>query len=233
MTFMLKAKTAAILLAAGRGKRFGGPVRKQYLVLQGKPLLWWSLKAFNDCPFISDMILVGPSDDLLLLNRQARAWRFRKLKSIVAGGKERSDSVKEGLKRLPEGCRWVAIHDSVRCLIRPREIEAVWKAAKRYKAALAASPSRDTVKMASPDGFVHASPDRKSVWLAQTPQIFERALLERAHSQAHGAVTDDAQVVERLGQRVKLVETSTENIKVTLPFDLEIAKAIFQSRRRA
>ena len=235
----MRADAAAIILGAGSGLRFGAclpagrvRVRKQYLRLNGRPLLWWSLAAFNACPSIGILILVAPDEDIPRLSRQARRWNFPKLKIVVAGGKERSDSVKEGLKALPSRYRWVAVHDGVRPLITPAQIDAVLHAARRHRAAIAAVPSRDTVKIANEKGFIAASPDRRTVWQAQTPQIFDRALLERAHRLPH-AVTDDAQLVEKLGTRVKLVETSAENIKVTLPLDLKLAKLILTSRKES
>jgi len=226
------AAVAAIVLGAGSGKRFGGPVRKQYLRLNGKPLLWWSLRAFDQASSVQSLTLVAPQDDLPALKKQLKTWRFKKMHALVAGGAERSDSVKEGLKAIPSDSRWVAVHDGVRPLITPDDIENVIRATLQHRAALAASPSRDTVKIVDAGGFVRSSPDRQTVWLAQTPQIFERALLERAHASQAGAVTDDAQLVERLGVSVKLVEIPPTNLKVTLPMDYVLAAQILKQRKR-
>jgi 2-C-methyl-D-erythritol 4-phosphate cytidylyltransferase len=228
----MRSEAAAIILGAGLGLRFGGSVRKQYMRLHGRPLVWWSLAAFNACASITTLILVVPAEDLPRLSKQLTRWNFVKFKALVAGGKERSDSVKEGLKALPVSCRWVAVHDGVRPLVTPAQIEAVLQAARRHRAAIAAAPSRDTVKIADEKKFIRASPERHRVWQAQTPQIFSRALLERAHRAKH-PVTDDAQLVEKLGVHVKLVDTSAENIKVTLPLDLKVASLILKSRRSA
>lgn len=222
------ADTAAIILGAGRGLRFGGPVRKQYLRLKGKPLLWWSLSAFDQSRSVRELILVIPAPDLDAVARQVRSWRLRKLSAIVAGGAERSDSVKAGLGAVTVGSRYVAVHDGVRPLIQPRDIERILSFARRHGAALAAIPSRDTVKIADAKGFVQDSPDRAAVWMAQTPQCFKRALLQRAHDRQRHPATDDAQLVERLGSRVKLVACSSDNIKVTLPADLLTARAILK-----
>jgi 2-C-methyl-D-erythritol 4-phosphate cytidylyltransferase len=222
-----KSDTAAIIVAGGKGLRFGGRVRKQYLLLKGKPLMWWSLRAFEKSPSIGAMILVAPADDVLRLAAQITAWRFRKFRNVVAGGASRSDSVRAGLSAVPVGLRFVAVHDAVRPLITSETIEKVIAAARRSKAALAATPSKDTVKLADSKGYVHATPDRTSVWLAQTPQVFERRLLERAHSvRGSGSATDDAMLVERLGVKVTLVESPADNIKITRPVDLELAKCI-------
>jgi 2-C-methyl-D-erythritol 4-phosphate cytidylyltransferase len=225
----LRADTAAIVLGAGQGLRFGGTVRKQYVRLRGKPVLWWSLSAFNACPSIGTLILVAPKEDLPRLRKQAALWRFPKLTAIVAGGKERSDSVKEGLKAIPSSYAWVAVHDGVRPLITSTQIDAVLSAARKHQAAIAATPSRDTIKIADDGSFVRSSPDRRTVWQAQTPQIFSRSLLEHAH-RLKGTVTDDAQLVERAGVKVKLVDTSAENIKVTHPMDLKMAEIILKGR---
>ena len=226
---LLRADAAAIVLGAGQGLRFGGTVRKQYVRLRGKPVLWWSLAAFEASPSIGALILVAPAADVPKLQAQAMRWKFRKLRAVVPGGKERSDSVKEGLKVAPAEARWVAVHDGVRPLITPAQIETVLAAARKHRAAIAATPSRDTIKIANGQGFVRASPERRLVWQAQTPQIFSRALLDRAH-RLKGPVTDDAQLVERLGVRVKLVDTTAENIKVTHPMDLHMADNILKHR---
>ena len=219
--------TAAIIVAGGKGLRFGGKIRKQYLQLRGKPILWWSLQAFEKSPSVGSMVLVVPAEDVRRLRVKARAWGFRKLAAIVPGGVTRADSVREGLTVVPEGCRYVAVHDAVRPLVVPAIIEQVIAAARRSGAALAACPSKDTVKLANGDGHIHSTPDREKVWLAQTPQVFHRKLLERAHQKGKNAsVTDDAMLVERLGAKVRLVEAPADNLKITRPIDLELAKII-------
>jgi 2-C-methyl-D-erythritol 4-phosphate cytidylyltransferase len=222
---------AAIIVAGGQGLRFGGPVRKQYLMLKGHPIVWWSLAAFDRTPEIGEIILVVPPDDVARVHKISRRWRIRKLVAVVPGGVERRDSVRQGLDALSRRVRWVAVHDAVRPLVAPATIRKTLRAAKRSGAALAASPSRDTVKLADPWGHVHTSPPRQTVWLAQTPQVFRRDWLERAHARgSHLPVTDDAQLVERLGLKVRLVESPAENMKVTKPIDLVFARAILARR---
>jgi len=225
--------TAAIIVAGGRGLRFGGAVRKQYLLLKRKPIVWWSLQAFEKSPSIRWVILVVPADDIPDLRLKERTWRFHKLLQIVAGGASRADSVRQGLSALPEGCRYVAVHDAVRPLVTPRLIEETLRQARRFRAAIAASPSKDTVKLAGPSGCIQSTPSRDLVWLAQTPQTFERTLLERAHREGRRlAATDDAMLVERLGVKVKLVESSADNMKITTPMDLMIARAVIASEAK-
>ncbi len=220
----------AIIVGGGKGLRFGGPTRKQYLRLGGHSLLWWSIQAFESAPSVSSVVVVVPAEDIQSV--AVMAMRFRKVAAVVAGGKERRDSVRHGLKALPASCRYVAVHDAVRPLVEQKTIEKSIEAARRYRAALAACPSRDTIKIANTKGFVHASPDRRLVWLAQTPQTFERKLLERAHAKGtHWLVTDDAQMVERLGVKVKIVESPVENIKVTHPSDFALAKLLLKRKQ--
>ena len=222
---------AAIVVAGGRGVRFGGPTRKQYLRLQGRPVVWWSLKAFQASPSTRCIVLVVPRRDHERLRKAASVWRFSKLMAIVAGGLSRADSVREGLSAVPPEVRWVAVHDAVRPLVTPRLIERTIAEARRHRAAIAACPSRDTIKLADASGRVASSPKRERVWLAQTPQAFERKLLEQAHARGRGlSVTDDSQLVERLGVRVRLVPASAENLKITVPSDLELARLILRSR---
>jgi len=224
--------TAAIIVAGGKGLRFGGRIRKQYLLLNGRPIVWWSLRAFEKSPSIRLMVLVAPAEDIPRLRSKIRGWKFKKLFAIVPGGLTRADSVRQGLSAVPEFCRYVAVHDAVRPLIKPETIEKVVQAARRAKAALAACPSKDTVKLAQAAGYVRASPARETVWLAQTPQVFDRCLLVRANAKGKRlAVTDDSQLVEKLGVRVKLVESPPENMKVTVPMDFILARRILQERR--
>jgi 2-C-methyl-D-erythritol 4-phosphate cytidylyltransferase len=177
------------------------------------------------------MTLVVPSDDVGGIRRQSSRWRFKKPLRIVAGGATRAESVRKGLAAVAEPASFIAVHDAVRPLITPQTIEKTIQAARQFKAALAASPSKDTMKLAGPGGFVHHSPPRETVWLAQTPQIFERRLLLKAHQVGrHAVVTDDAQLVERLGKRVKLVESPPDNIKVTVPSDFILARHILEER---
>lgn len=225
--------TAAIIVAGGQGVRFGGAVRKQYLTLNGRPVLWWSLQAFQKSPSISSIILVVPVEDRSRIERQARRWKLPKLFAVVPGGATRADSVREGLKQVPKGTKWVAIHDAVRPLITPVGIERVVAAAIQKRAALLAIAGRDTVKLADSRMRVASSPDRERVWLAQTPQVFERKIIEKAHAKGRRwAVTDDSQLVERLGVPVTLVPSPDENFKVTVPSDLVMARWVLALRRK-
>jgi len=222
---------AAIIVAGGKGLRFGGKIRKQYLRLHGRPLLWWSLKAFQQAPGIGSIVLVVPLDDVSAVRSLTGRWKFSKLRRVVPGGKTRQDSVREGLSALDPSIRWVAVHDAVRPLIKKETIQKALQGALKTGAAIAACPSRDTVKLKNGDDCVASTPPREGVWLAQTPQVIRRDLFEKAYRAAKGfAATDDAQLVERIGVKVKLIESPAGNIKVTLPEDLEIASFYLKHR---
>jgi 2-C-methyl-D-erythritol 4-phosphate cytidylyltransferase len=223
----IRPDSAAIIVAGGKGLRFGGAIRKQYIMLRGRPILWWSARAFEKSPSTGAIILVVPAEDVKRIQTMVRAWRFPKIVLVVEGGRERRDSVRSGLRALGTKWRYVSVHDAVRPLVNVETIESCLKSARRFGAALAACPSKDTLKIADAHGWVRSSPARETVWLAQTPQTFRRDWLEKAHAKGiHWPVTDDAQMVERLGHRVKIVPAPVENLKVTTPMDFMIAKAV-------
>jgi 2-C-methyl-D-erythritol 4-phosphate cytidylyltransferase len=222
---------AAVIVAGGIGTRFGGKVRKQYLALRGRPLYAWSLQAFARSPSIGVIVLVVPPDNLMLMRRQLSRFPSKVPVHVVAGGATRADSVRHGLAAVPPGFAWIAVHDAVRPLVSPNLIESVARAARSHRAAIAATPSKDTVKLAGRGDTIQRTLPRELVWLAQTPQAFERRLLERAHRAGRRRpVTDDAMLVEKLGIRVKLVASPPENIKVTVPADLVIAQRLLKGQ---
>lgn len=216
---------AALVLAAGRGERLGEPVPKAYVFLRGKTLLERSVEALVSVPAVEWVIPVVGGGDL---------DRFRKLNlshaklaDPVVGGDERQDSTRAGLAALPGAARWVAVHDAARCLVVPDDVGRVVAEAQAHGAALLAHPARDTIKRVA-GGVVVESPPRSECWVAQTPQVFRVELLREAldKAAAEGFVgTDDAQLVERLGATVRVVEGAARNIKITLPGDLVVAEA--------
>jgi len=206
-------------------------VRKQYLALSGRPILWWTAKAFDRSPSIGEIILVVPREDVASVERQFNRHKLRKPLKVVAGGSTRAESVRRGLAAAAYSYRWIAVHDGVRPLVTPQLIERVLSEARAHRAAIAACPSQDTVKLAGRNNMIARTLPRETVWLAQTPQAFDRALLERAHRNGSKfAATDDAYLVEKLGVRVKLVASPPDNLKVTVPSDLEIAKKLIKRR---
>lgn len=234
-------KTAAIVLAAGRGKRMEADVAKQYLLLSGKPVLFYALEAFQNSE-VDEIVLVTGQDEISYCKKEiVERFGFDKVTHIVAGGKERYHSVHQGLEALDE-CDYVLIHDGARPFVTPEIIRRTILCAMQKEACIAGMPSKDTVKLSDENGFVKETPNRSTVWTVQTPQTFSfplirdayRVLMEREMELKHKGVqiTDDAMVVEYLsGKKVKLVEGSYENIKITTPEDLDVAEAFLSKRK--
>jgi 2-C-methyl-D-erythritol 4-phosphate cytidylyltransferase/2-C-methyl-D-erythritol 2,4-cyclodiphosphate synthase len=228
---------AAIIVAAGRSRRFGGSRAKQYVELSGRPLLAWTVEAFRATPSIDEIIVVVPNPEDHDTQRALAGLRETPCLRLCPGGDQRSDSVRRGLARVSPETRWIAIHDGVRPLITPALIERVLQRAKQHGAAVAAVPVDETVKRCADSGAgtVEATVERRGLFLAQTPQIFRRDLLEDAYQSLRPgqAVTDDAQVVEAAGYPVVLVAGEKSNIKITAPDDLQLAEAILRQREAA
>ena len=213
-------KNTAIILAAGKGKRMQSDVPKQYLLLEGHPVLFYSIRAFEES-FIDEIILVTGKDEV-------DKYGFQKVKKIVAGGKERYHSVYEGLKAI-EHADYVYIHDGARPFVTNEILERVRKEVEKHKACVVGMPVKDTIKIAGEGNLVKDTPDRKNVWQIQTPQTFSYALVKEAYDKLmkkeDDGITDDAMVVEKMLQHpIRLVEGSYENIKSTTPEDLRIGE---------
>ena len=228
-------KNVGIVLAAGRGKRMHTAVQKQYLLLCGKPVLYYSLKVFQDCPFIDEIILVTGKDEIDYCQEEiVRKFKLDKVKKIVPGGKERYHSVYEGLKVAGE-CGLVFIHDGARPFVDQGILERTRNAAEAFRACVAGMPVKDTIKLSDSSGTAVETPRRDLVWMVQTPQVFDCALIREAYrklieSDGTMAVTDDAMVLETMeGKKVHLVEGSYRNIKITTPEDLLIGEAFLKA----
>ncbi len=222
---------AALVLAAGRGERLGQGLPKAFVPLLGKPLLLRSLETLAAAPEIEQVLPVLNATDM---RRYASLdlVPIPKLLAPVAGGAERQDSVREGLAALPGSVDFVVIHDAARCLVRVEDVRRVIAGAEAGGAAVLARRVGDTIKRVR-DGRVIDTPDRSECWAAQTPQVFRLELLREALAKADAEGvqgTDDAQLVERLGAPVHVVEGSASNFKITWPADLAAAEAILQAR---
>ncbi len=224
-------KNVAIVLAAGQGKRMKSKVQKQYLLIKEKPVLYYTLRAFETSPVISEIILVTGKDEIEYCREEIiKKYGFAKVCSIVAGGKERYHSVHNGIQAI-DGADYVFIHDGARPFVDHEMIERAYLAVQEYDACVVGMPVKDTIKIADEEGFAAQTPDRKKVWQIQTPQTFEYHLIKEAYEklliEEPEGITDDAMVVETMtNHKVKLVEGSYQNIKITTPEDLDIA-AIF------
>lgn len=229
----MKEKTTAIMLAAGQGKRMHSKIQKQFLEIQGHPVLYYSLKCFQESPLIHDIIIVTGEDMISYCKREiVERYQLTKVSAVIAGGKERYDSVYKGLLACEE-CKYVFIHDGARPFITEEILERGMFGVQETGACVVGMPSKDTVKVADEADFVSETPDRKRVWTVQTPQIFSYDLIKKAHESIRKkdmtAITDDAMVVEQeSGVQVRLVEGSYQNIKITTPEDLDVAEVFLK-----
>ena len=226
-------RTAAVVLAAGSGKRMGTAVHKQYLLIKDRPVIYYTLQAFEDSE-VDEVILVTGADEVDYCRREiVEAYRFKKVRDVVAGGKERYDSVYEGLKAL-SGCDYVLIHDGARPLISRTLINANINCVQETKACITAVPAKDTIKVADDNDYVADTPDRSRLWQIQTPQSFSYALVLEAYRKREeamdGTMTDDAMVVEKYTSHpIRLLNGDYRNIKITTPEDLVIAEAFLDN----
>ena len=219
-------KTAVLVLAAGRGERLGRDVPKAFVRLRGATLLERSLRAVAAVPEVDLVQPVVAASDRARLEGLGLG-DIAKVATPVPGGLRRQDSVAAGLAALPEEVELVAVHDAARCLVAVADVQRVLAAAREHGAALLAVPVRDTIKRVRA-GEVLETQNRSECWAAQTPQVFRAELLRQALAKARAdgvAGTDDAQLVERLGVPVKVVEGSPRNLKITLPEDLAAAES--------
>lgn len=220
---------AAIIPAGGVGSRFGQPKPKQFLTLDRWPILAHTLSRFEQTTSIDQIILVVPRGHITSVRSDiVESFGFQKISRIVTGGAQRQDSVYNGFMALEDEVEVVLVHDAVRPLVRVETIEAVIDAARKYGAAIAAVPSRDTLKQVDGEIIVETL-DRGHVWQAQTPQAFDRAWLAEALAAARAddfVGTDEAALVERLGRPVRVVPDSPDNIKITVPDDLILAETL-------
>jgi len=227
------AKTCAIVPAAGSGIRMGGDRPKQFLELDGSPILAYTLSALSRACFISDIFLIVPRRFIGAAQEIVSEWRAGlgslseyPLISIFPGGTERQDSVFNGLAQLPPECEWVVIHDGVRPFASNELLLAAWEGAQATGACIAALPATDTVKRGR-DRQVLETLSRNEIWLVQTPQVFRKDIILDAYARASEAGwigTDDASFVERMGVPVVIVQGERSNIKVTTPEDLDWAQ---------
>ena len=243
MEMMSKGTTVAIVLAAGQGKRMHTRTAKQYLQLLGKPVLYYSLKAFQDSCIDHIILVTGAGEQEYVQREILDKYGFTKVKCIVEGGRERYISVYNGLQAAGSYCEedgYVFIHDGARPCVTEEIIESALDCVRKEKACVVGMPVKDTIKVVDEDRYAANTPKRSLLWSVQTPQVFELSLISGAYQQLidreeellrNGTqITDDASVVELFTEhKVKMVEGSYENIKITTPEDLKIAE-IFLSR---
>jgi len=233
---MEKHKTVAIILAAGQGKRMNSSIQKQYLLIKGKPVIFYSLDVFQNS-FIDEIILVVSQGEVEYCQQEiVNKFHFTKVSKIVEGGKERYHSVSRGLQQI-EDSDYIFIHDGARPFINQEILARSYKETIENRACVVGMPVKDTIKIVDKNKYAIETPQREKLWLIQTPQIFESKLIIEAYRkllEAESAgnnyaqvITDDAMVVEIFEKvPVRLVKGSYNNIKITTPEDLKIAEAL-------
>lgn len=224
-------KTEAIIAAGGKGERFGEKNPKQFYYLAGKPILCWTIFQFEKCKKVDKIILVVPqgmekwTEKLIF-----PIYKFRKIKEITEGGKERNESVLKGLKKVDEDTNLVIIHDGVRPLISSSLIEKVIDETEKYGAVTPGLPAKETLKKIK-EGWVKETLKRKEIYSIQTPQGFWKSLILEAYQKVEKSgwrASDDATLVEKLGHKVKVTLGEEANIKITTPLDVEIAEFLLK-----
>ena len=225
-------RIGAVILAGGRGSRMHSTIQKQYMLLNGRPLISYALEAFEQSCADELVLVTGAGEESYVREEILPALGLTKLRAVVTGGKERYHSVYEGLKAL-QHCDYVLIHDGARPFVNQDIIRRCMLEVPEYQACVVGMPVKDTIKIADEGGYAKQTPDRKNVWMIQTPQTFSYALIYGAYEEMlkteDAAITDDAMVLERTkGKKSKLIEGSYRNIKITTPEDLLIANVYLQ-----
>jgi len=221
----------AIIVAAGDSRRMG--FDKLFAMIAGRPVIAHTIRAFERANYVDEIIVVAREDRHAEIKTMVSDENFKKVRSIILGGKHRQDSVRAGLDHLEAGAKYVAVHDAARPLITTEQIGRVFEQCQVHTAASLAEPIRDTLKYADTELFVAGPVDRHQLYAMQTPQIFERRLIEDAYQAVYAenaSVTDEVSAVERLGRKVILVPNEDLNFKITYPRDLALAEFVLKRR---
>lgn len=221
--------TTVIIPAAGFGERMGATIAKQFLPLQGKPVLVHTLERFQQCDAVNEIIIATQKNSLEQIASLLSEFHITKAKPPVVGGERRQDSIAHALNHIDEQATIICVHDAVRPFVHIQEIIQTIETAKYFGASIIAVRAKDTIKKASTDGRVEQTLERSSLWMVQTPQTFQRKILldAYAHAEQQGiTATDDSFLVEKLGVLPVIIEGSYENIKITTPDDLLLAELL-------
>ena len=227
-----EAFVSAIIVAAGQSRRMGGDTSKQFILIDGVPVIVRTLKAFEIAERIREVVIAARQEDIPQMYALIQDYEITKVKQIITGGETRQESVFRAIAQVDENADFLAIHDGARPLIRPQEIDLAVSAAVEDGAAALGVPVKDTVKQVDADGKIVDTPERSTLWAVQTPQVFSRALYLRAAEQAGEAaaqLTDDCQLIERTGAPVYLVRGAYANLKITTPEDVFAAEGILRA----
>jgi len=231
--FLFCAMLSAIIVAGGSSQRMG--FDKLFAVIAGEPVIAHSIRAFEHASSVSEIVVVARKERHDEIRKISRAAGFKKVRSIEPGGERRQDSVRAGLDRIDHAAKYVAVHDAARPLITPEQIERAFEQCRVHGSAALAQPVNDTLKRADADLLVVGLVDRHQLYAMQTPQIFERKLIEDAYRDVDAekaSVTDEVSAVERLGHKIALVLNDDFNFKITYPRHLPLADFILREREK-
>lgn len=223
----------AIIAAGGSGSRMGIDFNKLFLSIDERPIIAYTLDAFENCREVDDIIIVASEKDFAFVKEIVEAFGYEKVTSIVTGGATRQESVRRGLSALSDECEIVLIHDGARPLVTTQSIANCIEETRENGAAALGTPVKDTIKLADDDGFIKDTVPRENLYLIQTPQGFNRNLIVDAHNYAtqnNLDATDDCKLVEALGKKVTIVPSESSNIKLTTPDDYFIISALLAYR---
>lgn len=223
---------SAIVLAAGKGRRMGKEINKQYLLLNNNPILSYTIEAFENNNEIDEIVIVAAKDEIeYCVKNIVGKYNFKKVSKVVEGGEERKDSVLKGLEAL-EDCEIVLIHDGARPFVTNKIINEGIENAKKYGACTCGVTPKDTIKVKGNNGFAKETPNREELFLVQTPQCFKYSLIREAHERLIDdkiTITDDTMVAELAGHKVYLYQGDYNNIKITTPEDMNIGHSILKN----
>ncbi len=223
---------SVIVAAAGMSNRMGSKINKQFIDIDNKPILVHTLNKFEESPFIDEIILIAKEEEVEYCRKEiVKKYNFKKIKKIIKGGRERQDSIYNGILALDERCNIVLTHDGARPFVRKENIEDGIKGVIEYGSCVVGVPVKDTIKVVDQSDNVHHTPKRSMLWAAQTPQCFWKTILQKGYEYAidEGIVaTDDSSLVEKAGYKVKMIMGNYDNIKITTPEDLIIAESLLQ-----
>lgn len=229
-------KTIAIVLSGGKGKRMASNISKQYMLLDGKPILYYTLHSFDKSNVDEVVLVVGEDDEEYVRKEIVNKYNIKKVTNMVVGGKERYNSVYNALSFIEENYKskediYVLVHDGARPFVEAQDINRMIEEVKVEECCVLGVKTKDTIKISTNDNYIESTPTRSNVWQIQTPQAFKFTLLKRSYDQIIGyndsTITDDSMVVERTtNKKIKLVEGKYTNIKITTPEDLEIGLSI-------
>lgn len=221
---------SVIIAAAGMSNRMGSKINKQFIAIDNKPILAHTVEKFEKCKYIDEIIIISKEEEVEYCKREiVKKYGFKKVSNIVRGGKERQDSIYNGIMALNHKTNIVLTHDGARPFVRMESIKEGIQGVIDHGACVVGVPVKDTIKVVSDEENVHHTPKRSLLWAAQTPQCFWFDLLKKGYENAikEGIQgTDDSSLVEKTGQKIKMIMGSYDNIKITTPEDLIIAESI-------